>query len=68
MLIHNKLFNALKIASFLLFVFALAQILIPLKISLYDSEWLFMYICCIFGVVLGFIGNISKDTIRQKER
>lgn len=62
MLINSKLFNSLKIASFLLFVFALVQILTSLKIKLYDSEWLFMYSCCILGAVLGFAGNINKDT------
>lgn len=62
MLINSKLSIALKIISFFLFVFALVQIFIPLKIRLYDSEWLFMYSCCILGVVLSFIGKINKDT------
>lgn len=56
-----KLSNVMKIASFFFLVFALAQILSPLKIRLYGSEWLFMYSCCILGVLLGFVGTIRKD-------
>ncbi|MBE6082027.1 MULTISPECIES: hypothetical protein [Tissierellales] len=59
----KSVFNALKIISFLLFVFALAQVLTPLKIQLYGSEWLFMYSCCILGTILGIIGNKNKNTI-----
>ncbi len=49
--------SALRIISFLLLIFALAQVITPLKIRLFGSDWLSMYICCILGTILGFMGN-----------
>lgn len=61
MIVNSKIINILKVLSVLLFIFALVQILSPIKLKLYDSEWLPMYGSCILGALLGFVGNINND-------
>ncbi len=64
----SSIFNTLKIISFLLFVFALLQVITPLKIRLFGSDWLSMYICCFLGAIIGFIGNRRNATTQAMKR